>query len=265
MPDDLRRLLDALPAGKLPPGRLITPQAGGPPRYWLSDGPVEPMLWARLRRDHPGTGLWPLLLSGLRGEPRRPWVDGEVSPARRSPRGRHDPAELLAQWFDDCVSEEDDAELAEATAPFGRRWPGLAAPGEPKEPAGDVADGLVDFLLGEPEYLGETRLGLVSAARSADAPAGTGWTGPVHHLDDGGQLSAVLRSWAERFDALVVGVGFDTLQLSVAAPPTTPGHALRVAAEHLAFCPDNIWQGSGSLAAYAEEIRGAQNWAFWWD
>ncbi|MBB5828353.1 DUF4253 domain-containing protein [Micromonospora carbonacea] len=51
----------------------------------------------------------------------------------------------------------------------------------------------------------------------------------------------------------------------MAAPPTAAGHALRVAAEHLAFCPDNVRQGSGSLAAYAEEIRGRQSWSFWWD
>ncbi|MEV5818782.1 DUF4253 domain-containing protein [Micromonospora haikouensis] len=265
MLDDLPRLLAALPAGKLPPGRLITPQAGGPPRYWLSDAAAEPEMWAQFRRNHPGTGLWPLLLSGLGGQPHRPWVDGEVAPVRRPPRGGHDPAELLAHWWDGCVSEDDDPELAEATAPFGRRWPGLAAPGEPEEPVGDVADDLVDFLLSDTEYLGETRLGLVPAAGGADAPAATGWTGPVHHLDSGGQLTAVLRSWAERFGALVVGVGFDTLHLSVAAPPTTPEHALRVAAEHLAFCPDNVRQGSGSLAAYAQEIRGMQSWSFWWD
>jgi hypothetical protein len=46
---------------------------------------------------------------------------------------------------------------------------------------------------------------------------------------------------------------------------TCPGCWARVAAEHLAFCPDNVRQGSGSLAAYAQEIRGRQSWSFWWD
>ncbi|WDZ85204.1 DUF4253 domain-containing protein [Micromonospora cathayae] len=267
MHTDLPRLLAALPPEALPPGRLVTPEVGGPPAYWLSDAPAEAYRWTQLRRNHPETGLWPLLLTGLRSDEDRPWVVGEVSPTRRSAPERHDPAELLAQWWHDGVTDEDedDAELGEATAPFGRRWPGLAAPGEPQEPPGDSADGLVDFLAHEPEFFGEARLGLVAATRSADTLAVVGWSGSANHICNAGQLSAVLRSWEQRYGAQVVAVGFDTLHLSVAAPPTTTEHAVRVAAEHHAFCPDNVHQGSGSLAAYAEEIRGSNSWSFWWD
>jgi hypothetical protein len=63
----------------------------------------------------------------------------------------------------------------------------------------------------------------------------------------------------------VVRIGFDTLDLSVAAPPVTPEHAQQVAAEHYGFCPDNIEQGLGTLAAYAQAIRGEKLWSFWWD
>jgi hypothetical protein len=38
-----------------------------------------------------------------------------------------------------------------------------------------------------------------------------------------------------------------------------------VAAEHLAFCPDNIVAGPGTIAAYAAEIRDEHSWGFWWD
>jgi hypothetical protein len=40
----------------------------------------------------------------------------------------------------------------------------------------------------------------------------------------------------------------------------------RVAAEHFAFCPDNVWQGSPpyTLAGYAERLLGATAWQFWW-
>jgi Domain of unknown function (DUF4253) len=75
----------------------------------------------------------------------------------------------------------------------------------------------------------------------------------------------VLRSWEERFGARVVAVGFDTLDLSVAAPPTTADQALGIAAEHHAFCPDNVWQGSGDFAEYAGCLINADNWSFWWD
>ncbi|MFE5491809.1 DUF4253 domain-containing protein [Streptomyces virginiae] len=54
----------------------------------------------------------------------------------------------------------------------------------------------------------------------------------------------VLRDWEHRFGARVVAVGFDTLHLSVAAPPMSGQDALLVAAEHFALSPDNIWQGS---------------------
>ena len=53
----------------------------------------------------------------------------------------------------------------------------------------------------------------------------------------------------------------------VAAPPVSLGHAERVAAEHFAFCPDNIVQGtSGTIRAYAAKyVLGKADWWFWWD
>ena len=74
-----------------------------------------------------------------------------------------------------------------------------------------------------------------------------------------------LRKASERFGARVVGIGFNTLDLSIAAPPATTAHALRVAAEHWTFCPDSILQGPGTLADYAEQIVGQNAWSFWWD
>jgi hypothetical protein len=40
-----------------------------------------------------------------------------------------------------------------------------------------------------------------------------------------------------------------------------------VAAEHFAFCPDNIWQNCHppTLTAYAERLIDAGHWEFWWD
>jgi hypothetical protein len=63
----------------------------------------------------------------------------------------------------------------------------------------------------------------------------------------------------------VIGVGFADLYVSVAAPPADQGEALRVAAEHFAFCPDNIWQGKSPLSAYANGLIDAPIWRFWWD
>ncbi len=93
-----------------------------------------------------------------------------------------------------------------------------------------------------------------------------GWCGPTNHENDTALVSTVLRSWEDRFGARVVALGFDELHVSVAAPPRTTVEALPVAAEHFAFSPDNVWQGSGSIRAYADEaVTGSNHWGFWWD
>jgi hypothetical protein len=53
----------------------------------------------------------------------------------------------------------------------------------------------------------------------------------------------------------------------VGAPPASPGHAELVAAEHFAFCPDNIVQGmSVTIRAYAaKQVLRKIRWSFWWD
>lgn len=261
----LPHLLDALPSGALPPGRLVTPEGGGPPPYWLSDAPAPPGLWARLRSRHGQSGLWPLLFIGSSRGEFRSWAEGEVYPADMSSPDRHDPAELLARWWDDSTDTDDEddtlspAERAAVTAPFRRTWPGLAAPGDRAGSAAHFADRYAEVLLAEP-----ARLGLVPAARGADALAVAGWSGPANYHDTG-EIAAVVRSWEERFGARVVGVDFSTLYLSVAAPPTTQRHARQVAAEHFAFCPDNVWQGAGTLAVYADQLLGVHAWSFWWD
>jgi hypothetical protein len=109
------------------------------------------------------------------------------------------------------------------------------------------------------------RLGLVPAGSGAEALRECGWQGPLNYTNDTGQIAAVVLDWERRFGAQVVGVGFAELYLSVAAPPTTVAEALQVAAEHFALCPDNVWQGCGNLAAYAEQLVNATAWTFWWD
>ncbi|MEV4518499.1 DUF4253 domain-containing protein, partial [Dactylosporangium sp. NPDC049525] len=60
-----------------------------------------------------------------------------------------------------------------------------------------------------------------------------------------------------------VHLGFAELFLSVAAPPATAGEALRVAAEHVAFCPHNV--NGQPLDAYAAGLVDSPAWHFWWD
>jgi uncharacterized protein DUF4253 len=265
LPADLRRLLADDGSGRtlttpLPLGCVVWPDPGYrqhvPPRrpaFWVSDEPVPSGLWADLRAEHDRSGLWPMLLD----DSTQPWSAGQIAPEPVTDIDTYDAGAFVAEvWAERAAADDDFADLE----PYGSTCPGLAPPGEPVGDPDVVADRYVRGL-GE---LG-TPLGLAAAARGADVLTVMGWQGAVNHNQWIAPLSAVLRSWEDRFGARLVGVGFDTLDLSVAAPPVTARHALQVAAEHWAFCPDSILQGPGTLMDYAAQIRGKTSWSFWWD
>ncbi|WP_223243095.1 DUF4253 domain-containing protein [Streptomyces sp. CBMA123] len=182
----------------------------------------------------------------------------------------HDPAELLGNWWKDytVIDEDDDMlspeERLAVTAPFGQVWPGLAPSLRPTmDPETTTVGYARHFVARRPQ----SRLGLVPASSGAHALTAAGWDGPVNYDNDTAKFSAVVADWERRFGARVVAVGSATLHLSVAAPPTTTEDALLVAAEHFAFCPDNIWQGHRpcTLTAYTERLIDCHSWDFWWD
>ncbi|MFF4815624.1 DUF4253 domain-containing protein [Kitasatospora sp. NPDC001309] len=263
---------DTAPPVPLPPGRPVVGDegAGTQPLLWISDGPAPAGLWAELHRAHPRSGLWPLLLSPLSaGDPDfRPWLSGELFPEHVSDFGSYDSAALLRTWWEAGSEEDededggDDGELAEVLAPYGRTWPGPApAVTVPAGAADAEARGLAEVLAS----FKDVRLGLVPARSGAEALAACGWSGPLNHENDTARIAAVLADWERRFGAQLVEVGFDTLHLSVPVPPATVAEALPLAAEHAAFCPDQVHQGAGTLTAYAEQLVDSHQWSFWWD
>ncbi|MDX3314931.1 DUF4253 domain-containing protein [Streptomyces sp. ME08-AFT2] len=239
---------------QLPPGRLIDATDEGPwhePLLWHAQRSAAPGNWTALGGTSARAGLLPVLvdLGGSQGGPQ----DWELMPGEMSYPGDHDAEDVLAEFWEECAAD-------------GEEWPGLAdgraLASDPDVRAAQVADSLA----GEGGSLfAAPHLALVPARRSADVPAALGWTGPANHENDTARLCAVLRSWEDRFGIRVVGLGFDVLVLSVAAPPATPAEAAAVAAEHFAFCPDNVLQGEGDLASYAERLVGEHAWSFWWD
>ncbi|MER6444737.1 hypothetical protein DEJ51_11535 [Streptomyces venezuelae] len=259
----------------LPPGGLI--DRPGRRGWWRES---EPLLWVSDEAVGAGAltayrspalaaaGLQAVLLQG-RGGLERWWQDRELVPDRMSDPGDHHVEPVLREFWGRVVPDPEEGageEGDELIAPFGRDWPGLAERGpdggpDPETAACELADELiVGGILPGP------RLALVPAARGADVPTAMGWGGPTNFENDTALISAVLRSWEDRFGARVVALGFDELHMSVAAPPRTSAHALPVAAEHFALSPDNIWQGSGSIRAYADEaVTGCGHWGFWWD
>ncbi|GIH23824.1 hypothetical protein Aph01nite_21340 [Acrocarpospora phusangensis] len=225
------------------------------PAFWLSDDPVPGELWARLRAEHPESGLWPLLLE----ESVQPWSIGQIAPDTAAEIDNFRAGDFMDEVWADWVEQADKDQIGNLE-PFGPVSPGLAEPGTLVAEPGVVADWYAGVL-----SRNGTPLGLVAADRGADALAVMGWQGAINHNEWTVPLAAVLRSWEERFGVRVVGAGFNTLELSVAAPPTAGLHALHVAAEHWTFCPDSIIQGPGTLEDYAEQIRGKHAWSFWWD
>ncbi|MBP2321229.1 nucleotide-binding universal stress UspA family protein [Kibdelosporangium banguiense] len=94
------------------------------------------------------------------------------------------------------------------------------------------------------------RLGLVEANRPADVPARLGRPG----------MSAILRSWEDRFGATLVMMGAREMMLSVSAPPTELHKALVVANEHRSFCP----RIPGTLPQLSRGLIRLRRWHFRW-
>ncbi|WP_324794157.1 DUF4253 domain-containing protein [Streptomyces cyaneofuscatus] len=256
----------------LPPGSLVDATLDGPwhePLLWYADGPAAPRDWTALRTAGRRLGLLPVLVNGgSRGQWPEEW---DLCPDSTTYPGDHDADEVLAgywtEYADDEVGEADgDGDGTERSA---GSWPGLApTPEEAGEDPDEAAAGLAGVITADPDsWLGGARMALVPARRSADIPAAIGWSGPVNHENDVARLCAVLRSWEDRYDARVVVLGFDTMIVSVGRPPTTPEEARALAAEHYAFCPDNIDQSPPyDLDVYAEKhVLDQEVWSFWWD
>uniref|UniRef100_A0AAU2JR21 DUF4253 domain-containing protein n=1 Tax=Streptomyces sp. NBC_00049 TaxID=2903617 RepID=A0AAU2JR21_9ACTN len=229
------------------------------PTLWISDEPVDtpaaahpeqPGLRAVLLHDRPGLEEW--------------WAADVMERDAVSAPGDHDAEDVLRDYWHAVIADpEEGAEGEDLIAPFGRDWPGLAPAGRDPEAAG--ADALARELIRD-GWFGRPRLALVPVGRGADVPAAIRWSGPVNHENDTARISAVLRSWEDRYGVRVLALGFDRLDLHVAAPPRTLAEAIPLAAEHFAFCPDNVWQGSGTVRDYAQEaLVGSDHWSFWWD
>ena len=215
---------------RLPTGRRYP--RGLPAAYWASD---EPLANARqvastLASAFPETGVWPLL-----------W------------RWDEDPDAYLGGHGDlDAIDRVDVARVMQeswsrgpwppgSTEPF-TDFPGLAPPSDER---------LVAFQPFSEAAEESARLLLVPCNRPADAITMLGGMGGEV---EGPVISAVLRSWEERFSAVVYEVEPDLVMLAVGAPPTTGEHALRVAAEHMAFCPPDDGGAPGSLRKLADAL-----------
>jgi hypothetical protein len=256
------------PVGLGPGRQVVARDIDGKPlraALWATDDDVPDAVatWAALAERFPTTGLWPLLLHGLYDGSGRPWSKGELEPATEADIDALDVHEVLETGWHDCLVPINNpwAPGTGPLAPFGPGFPGLAPP---QPPSSDIPVA---------PAAGSARIGLVSCRRPADATALAGWLGAIN-VTGPAQISAVLRSWEDRFGAILVGLGFATITLLVTRPPSTDDDALRVAAEVAAFCPDALWQPEAlwpyevrqpTLDRISRELVRENVWRLWFD
>jgi hypothetical protein len=202
-------------------------------------------------------------LSGQALDLREPW-DEEGFVSAEDPRmadGIDVASELSGMWWPPQGNEPH-----ELVVPF-TQFPGLAPAGtEPLTPAERRA-ALDKVLAGIRERKGGTknaRIGLVAADHAADVLAVVGWGGVVSRVESLLTLTAIFRSWEDRFGARVIDVGYADLRLFVERPPRTLEAAQRVAAEQVFLATDCL-DGCRSIPDLAPLLVNAPIWTFWWD
>lgn len=245
---DLRRL-DAL---DLPPGRLVHPDSDteAEPVAWVTDQAADHgELWARLLTAFPETGLWPMAASGLGDSLDRPWFDGELG----GPEQPAADAETVLRARVEAAAElQADYGPPEPQEAWKVEWAGLAAATAPAT--------AIDLQPPDEPF----GLLLVPVRRPADVPAAIGWWGPTNHDLGGGELTAVLRSWEDRFGAVLTTIGFDTLELTVGQPPDDAENVVLLAREHYQVCPEGVDEGAQGIETSTGMLT-TNHWYFWWD
>jgi hypothetical protein len=230
--------------GRAVVGGVELPKGSRCPRHWSTDVPMtDPIpLARRLARVFPKTGLWPVVWHDHPDDPDA-YAEGRAEPRKAD---RLLASEVLRRTWRTYGFEGEFPGLARALAgsrsgpvardPFGSYEPALRADAEP-----------------EAKWI----LVLVPTNRPADvfSVLGMGYTEVMRDEE----LTAVLRSGEERFGTVVTGVGPTTLDLAVSDPPVDGGEAERLAAEHLAFAPeDDASIGDDALQFVASAIHSGE-------
>lgn len=226
----------------------------------LLDGP-GPTIYRELLRDARTAGRTPVWVR-QRGDNRLGFLPVPVDPVAAI--DAQDPYRVLAEWWPGPCPEG-----CTCLEPFSGALPALARAGRADRSTSQRAIEEATSMSEDVMACGGADLAVVRAARPADIPGTVGWGGICNYdHQDNARISAVLRSWEERFGAVLTVMTECTLALSVAYPPTTIREAEHVATEHFAFCPDQHDPQNGTVytpRTYARTIRGARWWRFWWD
>jgi hypothetical protein len=219
--------------------------------FWCTEDGVENAfaLAGQLAAAHRRTGIWPVLwlFAGDRpgGYLDRPAAMGRVDASTAE-------AILAEQW-------KRHPPKRSWVFPLSTDFPGLAEPtGKPRpyfDPFGLLRERQRADSSWNPAALTPSLM-LVPCRRPADAVArigllcGTAYAG----VEDPALVSSVLRSWEDRFHAVLVALAPGEVALAVGAPPATFEEALHIAAEQFAFAPGEEAGAPGALAHQARTL-----------
>ena len=236
----------SIPAGltlpELVPIRPESPYGTGGTCAWLTAKPAaEPIpTWRRLAQNFDTSGLWPVVVTTAW---ERPFRAGEVCGPRPVPDAL---AVFQANWEGVRLVEPDGTQLPHPP------WPGLAPPsGSP--------DGERVLIPDPSDHRAAADLLLVPATRPADVVAQLGWYGACNWSLTGAEISAVLRTWEDRFGAYLVSMGFAEFDVVVTRPPTTDDQCLASGPRALRLLPGQLLPADTHRAGvvHARAVRGA--------
>ena len=216
---------------RLPPGHRAPL---GAPTYWVTDEPVAAAheVVASLTETYADTGLWPLLWDDD-AEPETYASDEDTIASVES----LDVTTWLTQEWEALAPHNLDA-----VRPFGASFPGLAerqasTPASSPPDASDRSGGT-----------GATYVVLAACNRPADAISVIG--GIAANIS-AAEVAAVVRSYEERFGAVLIRAAVREIELAITRPPSDRDQALRLAAELWAFAQWSDGAVAGSVAAAA--------------
>lgn len=195
-------------------------------------------VWLASRREYHRTGWWPVLVN------EEFWHAVEI-PA--------DPDHAVPGTGQDWLRRvlwEDENPLADDLE---------HGPQPPLPPVDDPSDeDLVAFRAG-----GSDAVVLVPAP-DWQVPEAVDWDGAVNYDMLGPDHTPVLRRWSGLFGAELLAMTRDQVVLWVTRPPVGAQAARAAALEAFAYCPDAVFQGSGTLEALTP-MTASPFWEFWWD
>lgn len=153
-------------------------------------------IWSALAQTFSQHGLWPTIVQGLDGDLTRPWLDD------------------LREWEVPSPAEVDVLELlnshtsTEEPPPWNMSLEALSE-GTPS----------VQAELYLPFIADDEGLLITSVSRPSEVPLRLSWEGACNYSLNGNDISAVLQRWETQFGAILMRLGFDTVDLQVARPP----------------------------------------------